>query len=156
MQLDRSIIIKQPNNKGSNQQQTLMLLDTFIIIHHFRSSRPPQQKTFILLNNLFSAPKIQSEKPQKKKKGHFFSLTNYYISNPYLPTHKIENTQITPTNISHLTTKSPKPFISLAKLKKPNKPFTKPVATRHPKACHYTTLLQSLSLHNTLTKFVAT
>ena len=30
---------------------------------------------------------------------------NYYISNPYLPTHQIQNTQITPTNTSHILLK---------------------------------------------------
>ena len=30
---------------------------------------------------------------------------NYYISNPYLPTHQIQNTQITPINTSHILLK---------------------------------------------------
>ena len=38
-------------------------------------------------------------------KKHSFSWTNYYISNPYLPIHQIQNTKTTPTNTSHILPK---------------------------------------------------
>ena len=62
-----------------------------------------KQKALILLNNLFSSPSSSIKKTSSRK--HFFSWMNYYISNPYLPTHQIQNTQITPTNTSHILLK---------------------------------------------------
>ena len=63
-----------------------------------------QQQASSAKNPHFAKQSISSSNSIQKafNRKHFFIWTNYYISSPYLPTHQIQNTQVTPTNTSHI------------------------------------------------------
>ena len=96
MQIYYYPVVQQQRVRSTVSPHTLLSI-TFTIAGLIK------QKTLILLNNLFSSLAVQAEKAPNRK--HFFNWMNYYISNLYLPIYQIQNTQITPTNTSHILLK---------------------------------------------------